>query len=174
MAALFPIAVGQSTLSINDFSNDGTAHTILVTETQDNTYSIWTYGSDMTLVGLPTTGTSAVTFDNSLTNTYWAPKGFSPGAFGENQTWVGVMRTFLAFDFSPSGGPDAGIYASDVKFPSSGSRSPNYGPSSGHSTVVNHLFVDGTVHSIAKQIDPASYMFLIMRNGGDPFPPNIQ
>ena len=33
--------------------------------------------------------------------------------------------------------------------------------------VVNHLFTDGTVQSLSKNLDTAIYMFLITRNGGD-------
>ena len=34
---------------------DGPSHTILCVETMDNSSSVWTYGTDVTLVGLPTT-----------------------------------------------------------------------------------------------------------------------
>jgi len=43
-----------------------------------------------------------------------------------------------------------------------------YGPSSRHPGVVNHLFADGSVHGISKNIDVATYMFLITRAGGEP------
>ena len=43
-----------------------------------------------------------------------------------------------------------------------------YGASSGHGGVVNHLFGDGAVWSISKEIDVAVYMFLITRRNGDP------
>jgi len=42
------------------------------------------------------------------------------------------------------------------------------GPGSRHPGVCNHLFVDGTARSIDIKIDPALYMFLITRDGGDP------
>ena len=38
---------------------DGTSHTILCVETIDDQASVWTYGSDATLVGLPTIGNGA-------------------------------------------------------------------------------------------------------------------
>ena len=44
---------------------------------------------------------------------------------------------------------------------------PAYGLSAGHPSVVNHLFVDGTVRSLRKDIDYALYFFLITRNNGD-------
>ncbi len=63
---------------------DGTAHTILCVETIDNTSSVWTYGTDVTLVGLPTSGGSTtpsgtVTFSNKVNGNpvaYYAPDGF--------------------------------------------------------------------------------------------------
>jgi hypothetical protein len=48
---------------------------------------------------------------------------------------------------------------------------PQYGPSSDHDGVVNHLFADGSAKKISDQIDAAAYMFLITRNGGDPAAP---
>ena len=38
---------------------DGTSHTILCVETIDDQASVWTYGADATLVGLPTIGNGA-------------------------------------------------------------------------------------------------------------------
>ena len=35
---------------------DGTAHTIICVETCDNTQSVWTLGTDATLVGIPYQG----------------------------------------------------------------------------------------------------------------------
>jgi prepilin-type N-terminal cleavage/methylation domain-containing protein len=43
-----------------------------------------------------------------------------------------------------------------------------YGPSSRHPGVVNHLFADASVHAISRNIDAATYMFLITRAGGEP------
>ena len=76
-------------------------------------------------------------------------------------------RTYLAFDFSPRGA-DAGTYPPFGPGSTNGEQ-PAYGPSSGHADVVNHLMGDGSVQSISKKIDAATYMFLITKNGGDPF-----
>ena len=40
-----------------------------------------------------------------------------------------------------------------------------YGPSSDHPGTVNHLFADGSVHPLANDIDAATYMFMITRDG---------
>jgi prepilin-type N-terminal cleavage/methylation domain-containing protein len=160
--ALYP----GSQWSFSDFNNDGTAHTVLMVETQDDTQSRWTFGSEVTLVGLPTSsGTGAVTgFDNTNHPTYYAPTGYIPGQFGSQATGLANFRTYMAFDFRPTG-TDVGTYPQFVN------NKPTYGPGAGHPTVVNHLFVDGTVRSLDKKMDVASYMFVITRNGGDPFPP---
>jgi hypothetical protein len=44
---------------------------------------------------------------------------------------------------------------------------PQWGPSSSHPAIVNHLFVDGSVRSINEDVDVTIYMFLITRDGGD-------
>jgi len=43
-----------------------------------------------------------------------------------------------------------------------------YGPSSAHETIVHHLFADASVHPINRDIDVATYMYLITRKSGDP------
>ena len=47
---------------------DGTAHTILCVETIDNTASVWTYGTDVTLVGLPASGDTPGPANGSITS----------------------------------------------------------------------------------------------------------
>ena len=65
------------------------------------------------------------------------------------------MRTYLSFDFDRA---DAGTY------PAFCGRQPAYGPSSGHGKVVNHLFADGSVRFIEKNIDPLVYFTMITRD----------
>ncbi len=166
---------------------DGTSHTILCVETMDNSSSVWTYGTDVTLVGLPTTkGTGAIgqfTQSGSGSPAYWAPQGFTGGWTETGQAWhptpaYTAYRTFLAFNFSPTGA-DAGTYPTfatnaspteEADWPPTTptSNTPNYGPSSGHPTIVNHLMADGSVWSLHKDIDVSAYMFLITKAGGDP------
>ena len=82
-------------------------------------------------------------------------------------------KTYLAYDFAKA---DKGQYALYLIFNSGGIwdntshyGDAHYGPSSGHPQVVNHLFGDGSVHSLLKDIDVATYMFLITKNGHDPY-----
>ncbi|MGO8690942.1 MAG: DUF1559 domain-containing protein [Thermoguttaceae bacterium] len=188
---------------------DGTAHTIMCVETIDDTQSVWTLGTDATLVGLPYQGdpgstkpTGAIqSFTNQTaqgnTVAFYMPAGFT-GSFDEEGKMAGTpgpgysqYRTYLSFDFGPTGA-DKGTYplfntnnrtvsglpgGSGAKYTMGAngdgpqSNQPAYGPSSGHSAVVNHLFADGSVHSLSRQIDVSAYMFLITKNGGDPNPP---
>ena len=178
---------------------DGTSHTILCAETIDNTQSVWTMGADATMVGLPDTITSsgvsgAVSFAqlklSGGTDSYYAPAGFA-GAFDQNGNATNTTekystyRTFLQFDFSPTG-VDRGTYpqfktgnafsgvtgqdGTKIAETMVNSNTPAYGPSSGHPSVVNHLMGDASVHSLSKQIDVTAYMFIITRNGGEPNP----
>jgi prepilin-type processing-associated H-X9-DG protein len=87
---------------------------------------------------------------------YWTPMEVDANT---DRSWTPKTLTFLAYDFLP-GAKDAGTYPSGV------GRTPAYGPSSGHPGVVNHLFCDGSVRSLRKDIDYAEYFFAITRDGG--------
>lgn len=163
---------------------DGTSHTVCVAETMDDVGSFWTVGVTATMVGLPTYYNSGTITQATSYGNFWAPTGYD-GTFGEESKLAQDAnsnqdrRTYLAFDFNPGGmdytqgSPTA--YATDDKTlnfgsGSSGAVSPNYGPSSAHPAIVNHLFVDGSVAGIVKKVDPGAYFFLITRNNGDPTP----
>jgi hypothetical protein len=167
---------------------DGAAHTILCVETIDDTASLWTRARDTVVVGLPTTGAGAVRFAakkyrgedappegdspifadtkiGTVPGEYFAPQGFNGKFFAAASDEVKGMRTFLGFDFRP-GRADAGTY------PAFDGSQPAYGPGSAHPGAVVHLFGDASSHAISTLIDPAAYMFLITRNGGDPYHPD--
>jgi hypothetical protein len=140
---------------------DGCSQTIMMAETIDDLHSVWLYGADATLVGIPDIPIEQPL--KTLNASYWAPKGYN-GKFAEDASpEVQSMQTFLAYDFRP-GGKDAGTY------PPSVGRTPRYGPSSAHPSVVNHLFGDGTVRSLNHNIDCALYFFSITRAGCDSLP----
>ncbi len=187
--ALFPSLAGTR---ISDIA-DGTSHTILCVETIDNKYSVWTLGTDVTLVGLPTSGSGAVTFQaSSGTMNYASPTGFT-GTFNQNGqannpgSGYAAEWTFLQYSFEPGHGLGGNVSGGILReawialalrvltpapppTPRPLTTQPTYGPSSGHSAIVNHLMADASVHSLSKQIDVAAYMFLITKNGGDPVP----
>jgi hypothetical protein len=146
-------------ISMAELQIDGSGNTVMMTETIDDLHSVWLAGADATLVGIPD-----MPIVQPLFASYWAPKGFN-GKFAEEASpEVKSLRTFLAYDFRPDG-KDAGTY------PASVGRTPSYGPSSAHPGVVNHLFNDGTVRSLNKDIDCALYFFAITRKGNDPVGP---
>lgn len=151
--ALFP----GNGLKYADFL-DGTAHTIMAVETIDDSKSVWIAGSDVTLVGMPIT----VMLQPSLNRfPFWYPTGFNGYFNGKASPEIKALHTYLSYDFSP-GGKNVGSY------PASVGRTPNYGPSAGHPNDVNHLFTDGAVRSIRKDVDYAMYFFAITRNNNDP------
>ena len=76
-------------------------------------------------------------------------------------------RWFVVHDRGADGGNRLGPGSA----PEHDAELPVYGPSSGHSAIVNHLMADGSVHCLSKQIDCSAYMFLITKNGSDPNPP---
>ncbi len=136
----------------------------------------------MILVGLPTGTlppgcTGAVTFSGPTQEGFWTPTDFDKAVFDSaavpdrpsrptnTSATYRAFRTYLAFEFAKS--PDAGSYPALPYTPLP--NQPAYGPSSAHPTVVNHLFADGSVRSLDKNIDVSVYMFLITRAGGDPF-----
>ena len=84
-----------------------------------------------------------------------------------------LYRTFLSYDFGPRG-TEAAAYAKYAPLTTNNIgqpgkvNAPDYGPSSGHTVVVNHLMVDGTVKGLNRQIDVTAYMFMITKAGGEP------
>jgi competence protein ComGC len=154
--ALYPTNSG---IRLSDIT-DGTSNTIMVVETIDDSKSCWLAGADTTLVGMPK-AESYQQFKKFGGNGFWAPLDYSGSYYEEAAPGIRAARTYLAFDFRP-GYTDAGAYPAGV------GRTPDYGPSSNHPNIVNHLFCDGAVRSIRKDMDYAAYFFLITRNNGDP------
>ena len=142
--ALYPgVAATISSLS------DGTANTVMVCETVERKEAVWCMGSTATLVGLP----PSVSYEKWVDlGNCWAPTGFNGKYYEEGLT--SHFLTYLRWDYD-----DDGPYVS---------KQYRKGPGSEHPTVVNHLFGDGTVHSVNKEIDAALYFFIITRSGRDP------
>ncbi|MFH1919717.1 MAG: DUF1559 domain-containing protein, partial [Planctomycetota bacterium] len=144
-----------SKLKFKDFSNDGTAHTILALECVEQFSSRWFLGMETMLVAFPQVDVAGNRFEFEPITSYWAPFGFTPGFFAESSTVDKRLRTYLNWDYEQLWYEDEGL--SEV-------WDPKYGPSSHHSAVTNHLFVDGSVHSRPDTIDTALYMFLVTRD----------
>ena len=152
------LIVGKG-LRIRDYA-DGTAHTILLTETVEPRGAVWPIGAQMVICGFP-----EQTFDDPSTHNqgkFYAPQGFT-GGYGDESTVT--ARNYLSWDYPPDGAdpqyenPVIGIQTEDECL---------IGPASDHSAGVNHVFADGAVRTLTREMDPALYMFLITRQGADP------
>jgi len=158
---------------MRDFS-DGTANTAIAVETTEQVASRWTVGLECQVVGLPCrspgpSGSPLTDYFQTDSNTpYYYPKQFMPsGQFWEDsQIPADYNRTYIAWKYNTDGPYDGG--APD---PAWTAPWPTAGPGSDHPATVNHLFGDGSVHGIAREVDAAFYMFIITRGNGDPTPP---
>jgi prepilin-type N-terminal cleavage/methylation domain-containing protein len=144
-----------------DFRGDGMTKTILAVESKEQYAARWFIGMETMLVGLPPheAGYPLNPFEYELITHYWAPLNFTPGLYDEESTVLARYRTYLDWDYEVNRYDDERL--GDEYW-------IKYGPSSDHPDTVNHLFVDGAVHNLNKQIDTALYMFLITRDNGDP------
>jgi prepilin-type N-terminal cleavage/methylation domain-containing protein len=164
-------------LRIGDIQ-DGLSRTIFYTETLESAYADWFAGECCPIVGMST-------------NAYTFTSGTAPAAvamsnaggtfeFARPTLWTGTgstepsTPTFLGVDCSIQ--KDAyrrsliGVISVTGAIANGNQASgPTYGPSAGHPQVVNHMFGDGSVKSIRKDISFASYLFLITRAGNDPY-----
>ena len=130
------------------------------------------------MVGLPATSCPTGQTATSPYN-YFTPPNFDNTFGATSGVSVNGLRTFLMYDFSPSGGPDIGQYYS-LGDPNNSGWTPEdtetgtnsqdeYGPSSGHPAIVVAGFCDGSTQALSKQTDVANLFFLITENNGDPF-----
>ena len=174
--AIYPAAANLPAAQVLD----GLSHTIFLIESIDNTNSRWMIGPECVLTGLPV-ASCPTQWNGSPTTPY---NYFTPVSY--DNTWgdssgvsVAGLRTFLMYDFSPSGA-DAGTYASVGDPNGSGGWTASdpckvtpqgaaYGPSSGHPAVIIVGMGDGSTQNLAKRIDAANFFFLITKNNSDPF-----
>jgi len=158
------------THGINGFRRDGSSHTIVVVETVEQEYARWTMGLETVVAGIPPGKLS-----NCQQDEYWYPNGYEPNMHFENSAISGADNlTYLSWDYEgagATGGPYTALGLTHNPGPQvTGSSGIRKGPGSDHSGVTNHVFADGSVHSIRNAIDVALYMFIITRNNGDPTP----
>jgi hypothetical protein len=178
---LYPTNTG---IRLSDLS-DGTSHTILCAETMDCYASSWIAGSDVNMVAMPYTAAEMQTdaanlaVTDRLNDTFWSPAGFiaKPNFYADGQ--MGKCNTYFSFDFGPNG--KNSCKAKPVNYPLDPFQAPcqqasriapdagwRYGPSSGHPSVINCLFGDGTVRPVRKDVDAAALYFSVTRGNGDP------
>jgi prepilin-type N-terminal cleavage/methylation domain-containing protein len=149
-----------SKLTFKDFASDGTAHTILCVESIEPDAARWFIGMETLLVALPPLDILGNRFDYELITQYWAPLDFTPGLFDEESTVPKTYRTYINWNYMRNAWYDDEGLSEDWVI--------HYGPSSQHPDVTNHLFVDGSVHTMDNKTDTALYMFLVTRDAGDP------
>jgi prepilin-type N-terminal cleavage/methylation domain-containing protein len=141
---------------------DGTSHTIVIMETIDDTNSRWMVGAEATMAGLPQASSPTGSTPPARPFNYFAPPGFD-NTFGDGSAVARAgLRTFLSYDFSPTGA-EAGKYEDP-----GWAKPPAYGPSSAHPNVVIVSFADGSVTALSKQVDAANLFFLITKDNNDP------
>jgi prepilin-type N-terminal cleavage/methylation domain-containing protein len=173
--ALYPTNNG---IRISDLA-DGTSHTILCGETMDFAASSWVAGSDCNMVGIPTT--TAGGQPSAVTPMKWKGSFFVlvgetkyNGAYYDSGL-AGDIVTYFSFEFGISG-KNSGTYELDPAAvpcqvgtrPIAPTKAMEYGPSSGHPSVINCLFGDGSVRGIRKDVDAQALFFAITRNNNDP------
>ena len=125
---------------------DGTAKTVIITESKEQSNSSWYDCSGTWVVGLVPEQTTA-----SNPNPNASPM-------------VVTASTLTALNYGPDATSPNQIYGRNM--PASGAR--RWGPSSDHGgDVVIHGFGDGSVRPINVDINPNMYMWLITPNGGE-------
>lgn len=153
--------------SLRDIS-DGTSHTLHMSESNEQNYSRWIVGQDSGVYTYCTDGGISQP-TKSGTNTFYAPPGYQNNQLGADATyadstpWTNLDRDYEEYPYEWSS-------LSSSSFSSSGmdTSATKYGPSSAHMGVIIHSFVDGSVHSVNEEIDPAVYFFATTCKSGDP------
>ena len=149
----------------NAFTRDGDSNTILLTESKEQYRSRWMIGTETAVVGLPVTDLGGASFFDRQFK-FYHPQGYMPNQWGaDTAISPDINRTYLNWDYEETPYNDlvAEAYVSSDFEPSA----IWYGPSSDHTELVNHAFVDGSARAISVDTDCAAYMFWITRNGGD-------
>jgi hypothetical protein len=133
----------------------GAFDTILAVESIEPHFSRWTVGAEAAVVGLP----PDVEFEKDIYGGF-TPKGYRKALkqSSEAHSTYWTYRTYLEWDYDRS--PYDGA---------AGNQGGKYGPSSGHPEIVNHLFADGRVAGLRRQIDVTLYMYLITHQHVTPF-----
>ncbi|MBR0192126.1 MAG: DUF1559 domain-containing protein [Thermoguttaceae bacterium] len=150
---------------------DGTSHTLHITESNEQHYARWVVGQDS---GIYTYCTKGGISEPVLqgTNNFYAPSGFQQNELGadasyaDNTPWTNLDRDYTQSQYEYEWSSLSQSGASTLTLGSTSDT--KYGPSSEHSGVVVHSFIDGSVHDIDIEIDPAVYFFATTYKGGDP------
>lgn len=126
----------------------GMSNIIFIVESVEPRFARWTVGSDAAVVGAPRN----VEFEEGedWERYYLVPKGHGEAIKGKDDSVYWTYRTYLNWDYdqSPYDGAD-------------GTVAGRFGPSSNHSTIVTHLFGDGSCRALVRSIDISFYLYLL-------------
>jgi prepilin-type N-terminal cleavage/methylation domain-containing protein len=151
-AYLTPRSKGVSSLP------DGTTKTLIAVETKERGYSSWIDGSTSWL-----TATNIVGGGMTFTNGVWSV-GSGPVPLATSSA-DGVGLNFPA----ARNGSSNVAFLPNSKFSLFQTPGMAHGASSDHAGgILNHLFGDGHVQQITVDVDPAVYVQLYSRDGGEP------
>ena len=129
---------------------DGTAKTLLFSESREVAYAAWIDGQAAWVVGLDGSGKIARGDDRFMT---------------AERTLLNAGPDDEKMELSPTYS-DLGLHESQA-WPAQAPR--RWGPSSRHPNgAINHAFCDGHVMALSAEIDPSLYARLITRDDGDP------
>ena len=171
--------------------SDGTSKTIVVAETRERRFGSWYDGTMNWVVAArhsnPAAGTTAITAasrDSASDNQPSSSNRVAPvaGPIGplRNDRWlVGTDTTpgGAALNYGPKAATPTAVYLPTAALadPDITAAPPGrlWGPSSQHKGgIVNHVFADAHVESIADNIDANVYLWLVTRNAGEVIPAN--
>jgi prepilin-type N-terminal cleavage/methylation domain-containing protein len=140
---------------------DGTSNTVFATETVEEVNAQWHMGQYASMAGLPPNVTYLTTLPTN--QNFYCPMGYVTGQYENDNQTTRDLRAWIGWDYeSEASGQNAtsGYYDKDAQ--------TQYGPSSRHSAIANHAFLDGSVKSIPKTVDVSLYFFIVTRDNGDP------
>ncbi|MDO4569438.1 MAG: DUF1559 domain-containing protein [Planctomycetia bacterium] len=154
-----------------DGIKDGTSNTFYLTETIEQYQARWVVGLE---AGIYTynehMGTPTEYSDSTGASSYYAPPGYVANKYNDEASYD-TPYTNLNRDFmSDEDGMNGTLYTNTSNWGTKETGEESWGPSSNHSGTVVHSMVDGTVHNVSEDIDPAIYFFRTTRAGGDPSP----
>jgi len=167
---------GQKPRAGNSFASirDGSANTILFTESREERYGSWMSGVSAYVVAADPGGPGQVikAAPTGTTGTTQQVLQWADGAEGQTALNIGSGVKVAGGDNATDGAPgqnSAWFYDSASPHASSAIGSPKrwFGPSSAHPGSVQHAFGDAHGKSINEDVDRNLYLQLVTRAGGE-------
>jgi len=171
--------IPETKLRIRDFL-DGTSSTVVCGETTEQTFARWPIGDEVFLAAFPSPDNDGPTIVESNTGldipiNFHHPENFEYSLYGDDSP-IADKKSYANWDYKSDGSYEspfdcANQPALTLPTDEDGNQlqpAPIKSVGSDHPAVINHVFADGAVHAVSKQVDPALYMFIVTRNNGDP------